>query len=232
MQSQDAAATMLFKLWPRIEANKNKIIGVTAIIAAAIVLFSFFSWWHEQNEIAASDALTQMVISIPPDAAPNQIADAYLRIAAEHSDTPAGERALLQGAAALFAEGKYADAQAYFQKFLDTHPDNEFSGQAALGVAKCLDARGKASDAVGAYQHVINDFADAQAVITAKFALAQLDEQQGNLADAARLYQEVARSDPYGLLGNEAVQYALQLRSKSSSTSPSTTPATPFNLSH
>jgi TolA-binding protein len=230
MQSQDAAATVLFKWWPWIEANKNKIIGVAAIIAVGVGLYSFFSWRHQQNEISAGQALTQTVLTFPPNAAPEQIAAAYLKIADADSDTPAGQRAWLQGAAELFVQGNYAAAQAQFQKFLDTHPDNEFSGQAALGVAKCLDAQNKLNDAAGGYQHVINDFADAQAVNAAKFSLARIDEQQRNFSDAERLYQEVAQADPYGALGAEAGQNALELRAKIPANLPST-PA-PFNLSH
>jgi tetratricopeptide (TPR) repeat protein len=84
----------------------------------------------------------------------------------------------------LFTQGKYSDAQAYFQKYLEAHPDDEFSGLAALGLAKSLEAQGKLSDAAGAFQHVIQDFPDAQAVVNAKFSLAQIYLQQQKYGDA------------------------------------------------
>ena len=249
MQSQDAADTFLIKWWPQIEANKNRIFGAAGVVAAVIVIAAFISWRHEQTQIAASVALTQASLTLAPNSDPTRLADTYLGIANQYRDTPAGERSLLQGATALFSEGKYSDAQTYFQQFLQAHPDSEFSGQAALGVAKSLEAQGKLNDAAGAYQHVIDDFPDAQAVVDAKFSLAQIDLQQHSYANAVQLFQDVAKADPYGSLGNEAEQNLFNLQSKASASptvmptaSPVVTPApahapapaspAPFTLSH
>ena len=180
MQSKDATTAFLFKLWPWIEANKKRVIIGTGISAAAIFLFSFFSWQHEQNEIAAGRALTQLAVSIPSNASADQMAGAYLKIAGDYPGTPGGRRAWLQGAAALFAAGKFADAQAQFQKYLDAHPDGDFSASAALGVAASL---------------VVN---------TAKFALARIAEQQGKFTDALNFYENITRSAPGSVLAQEA----------------------------
>lgn len=231
MEPNDAAATFFLKLWPRIEANKNRIITVAIIVLAVALIIFFISWRHQQNQMAAGDALTESLLTIPPNADPARFSQSYLAIAQDYSGTQAGERALLQGAAAMFDQGKYKDAQDYFQQYLNAHPDDEFSGLAALGVAKSLEAEGKINDAVGAYQHVINDFADEQAVNTARYALAQIDVQQGHYADAFQLFQSVSQADPYGSQGNEARQYAFELQSKLPRQSP-TAPASSFNLSH
>ena len=90
-----------------------------------------------------------MMSSIPRNATASQQADLYLKIAADYQGTSAGQRALLQGAAMLFAAGRYADAQTQFQKFLDAYPDSFFAAQAALGVATSLDAQGKTDLAAG-----------------------------------------------------------------------------------
>jgi TolA-binding protein len=230
MQSQDAADTFLIKWWPQIEANKNRIFVVAASAAAVVLIIFFISWRREQNQIAAGEALTAATLTISPNSDPGKVADTYLGIADEYHNTPAGEHSLLQGAAALFAEGKYTDAQAYFQQYVQAHPDDEFAGQAALGVAKCLEAEGKLNDAQGAYQHVIDDIPDAQAVIDAKFSLAQVDVQQHRLADAMQLFQDVAKSDPYGTLGNEAAQYVFNLRSRVPVTSEATPAASPLTM--
>ena len=229
MESQDAAATFLLKLWPQIEANKNRIATGAVIAVAVVAIISFIVWHRQQNQIAAGDALTQNLITLPPNSNPGQIANAYLGIAEDYPGTPAGARSMLEGAAALFTEGKYTDAQAYFQQFLDAHPDDEFSGDAALGVAKCLEAGGKLNDAQGAYQRVINDFPDSPAVIPAKFALAQVNVQARNYADAFRLFQEVAQAAPYSPLGSEAGQYAYELRSRIPAP-PATTPGSKLPL--
>src|ERR1700722_3205080 len=182
MQSSDATTVFLFKLWPWIEANKNKLIAGAVIIITAIFVVYYFSWQHNQKEIAAGQALTQTMVS----AAAVQ-PEAYLKIAYENPGTGAAQRALLQGAAALFESERFADAQAQFQKFLDTYPDNDLAAQATLGVAASLEAQGKLNLAAGAYQRLINT-ADAATVSAAKFALARIDEQQGKSAEALNFY--------------------------------------------
>ena len=230
MESQDAAATFFLKLWPQIEANKNKIATGAAIVVGVVAIISFSIWRHDQNQIDAGEALTQNLIAMPPNSDASQVANAYFAVAQQYPGTPAGSRSLLEGAAAQFAAGKYTDAQSYFQQFLDAHPDDEFSGDAALGVAKCLEAEGKINDAQGAYQRVINDFPTSSAVVPAKFALGQLNVQAKNYADAFRLFQEVAQAAPYSALANEAEQYAYELRSKIPAP-PSMTPGSKLPLS-
>jgi TolA-binding protein len=231
MEPQDTTATFLLKLWPQIEANKNRIITGAGIVVAIVAICSLYSWHHEQNQINAGEAFTQALLTVPLNSEPAQIASTYLGVAQDYPSTPAGSRSLLEGAAALFMEGKYTDAQSYFQQFLDAHPDDELSGEAQLGLAKCLDAEGKANEAEGAYQHVINNFPDSSAVLPAKFALARLNVMGKNYADAFRLFQEVAQANPYSPLGQEAGEYAYELRSKIPA-EPSMTPGSKLPLNH
>ena len=220
MQSQDAPAAVLFKLWPWIEANKTRVIVGAGVITVAIFLYSFVSWRGEQKEISAGQAMTGMALTLPPNASPSQWADAYFKIAGEYPDTRAGRRAALQGAAALFAANRFADAQAQFQKYLDAHPDGVFSASAALGVAASLEALGKSDSAASAYQQVLSGFSsDIVAVNTAKFALARIDGRLGKVADALNFYESIVRNNPGSPIAQEAALRAMELRTK-------TTPAT------
>ena len=220
MQPQDTPTALLFKLWPWIEANKNRVIIGTGMLIVAVFLYSFFSWQREQNEIAAGRALTQLGFSNPADAGADQLAGAYLKIAGEYPGTLAGRRAWLQGAGALFAAGKFADAQVQFQKFLDAHPDGDFSASAALGVGASLEALDKLDLAVGAYQRVVNGFSDVVAANAAKFALARIEEEQGKFTEAFSLYESIARSSPGSALAQEAMMRTVELRTKSASATP------------
>jgi predicted negative regulator of RcsB-dependent stress response len=220
MQAQDSTTLFLLKLWPWVETNRNRLIGGAVIAVFAIFIVWFAACQREAKEIATGQALTQLAL-ISGGPSP----DAYLQIAGQHPGTAAGQRALLQGAAALFEAGRYTDAQAQFQKFLDAHPDSEFSGQAALGVATSLDAQGKTDLAVGAYQRVISISSDTAAVNAAKFSLARIEESQNRLNDALVLYQDVARADPGGSLGSEATMRLMDLRSKLPAAATTPTPA-------
>ncbi|HEY3932473.1 MAG TPA: tetratricopeptide repeat protein [Verrucomicrobiae bacterium] len=232
MQAQEASTFIFFKLWPWVEANIKRIgisIGIAAVVA---VLVSFYFWQQNQKEIAAGQALTQLIVATPPNVSASELADSYLQIANTHGDTRAAQRALLRGATELFAAGRYAEAQTEFQKFLDAHPDSQFSGQAALGVAASLEAQGKMDLAADAYQKVVNGFTDPLAADNAKFALGRIYEAQGKTSDARNFYEEVARANPNNSLGSEAALRAMELKTKLSSTSSSAVPSTSFNLSH
>jgi TolA-binding protein len=232
MQAQEASTFVFFKLWPWVEANIKRIgIGI-GIAAAAAFLISFYFWEQNQKEIAAGQALTQLIVASPSNVNASELADSYLQIANTHPGTLAAQRALLQGATELFAASQYADAQTEFQKFLDAHPDSQFSSQAALGIAVCFEAQGKMDLAVGAYQRVINGFSDPLAADSAKFALARIYESQGKMSDALNFYEEVAHANPNNSLGSEAALRTMELKTKLPSTSSSTIPSTSFNLSH
>jgi predicted negative regulator of RcsB-dependent stress response len=222
MQPQDAPTAYLFKLWPWIEANKNRLIISVGIAATAIFLFSFFSWRGGQREIEAGRALTQLTFYSPPNSSPSQLANSYLKIANEYPGTLAGRRAWLQGAAVLFAAGQFADAQTQFGKFLEAHPDGAFSALAALGVAASLEAQGRSDSAIGAYQKVINGFSDLTAANAAKFALARIDEQQGKYADAFNFYEDIARANPGTPLATEAGLCTVELKARLASAKPAT----------
>ena len=226
MQVQDSTTLFLLKLWPWVEANKNRLIAGGAIAVLAIFIVWFAVCQHESKEITAGQALTQVALS-----GAGASADAYLKVATQHHGTVAGQRALLQGATALFDAGKFPDAQAQFQNFLDANPDGEFSGQAALGVAARLDAQGKTDLAVSAYQRAISSPSDATVVSAAKFGLARIEESQSRLNDALVLYQAVASANPNGSLGSEAAMRLMELRSKLPVAKSVTAPVAPLKSS-
>lgn len=214
MESQDTVAIFFHKLWPKIEANQNRIATTAAIIAVVVIGISFYSWHSGQTQVDAGDALTQALVSLPATADATTIANAYLNVSTQYPNTAAGQRGLIQGAGALFLAGKYDQAQTYFQQYVSAHPDGPFAGAAGLGVAKCLEAQSKYDQAAGAYQHVIDNSADAQSVIASKFSLGRLDVRAKNYAEAMRLFQDVMQEDPYGALGNEAGQLAYEIKPK------------------
>ncbi|MDD5141770.1 MAG: tetratricopeptide repeat protein [Verrucomicrobiales bacterium] len=230
MQTQELTATdQLFKLWAWVEDNQKRI-GYAAGAAAILVFFYFYySYSQNQKEITAGQALSKVIVA----SGTSQQADAYLKVAGEYPGTVAGQRALLEGAAALFTTGKFAGAQVQFQKFLDTYPDNLFTPQALLGVAASLDAQGKTDLAIGAYQKAAGQGSNNSVTAGAKFAIARIYDAQGKTAEAAKLYEEVARAYPNSSLSNEAGLRAMELKMKLPATAAKPAPATaPFNLSH
>jgi predicted negative regulator of RcsB-dependent stress response len=231
MQTQDLTASdYLFKLWPWIEANLKRIAYVAGAVAILVFAFSYYSYSQKQKEITAGQALSQVIVM----SGGSQQADAYLKIAADYPGTVAGQRALLEGAAALFTTGKFPEAQAQFQKFLDAYPDNFFTPQASLGVAASLEAQGKTDLAISAYQRAAGQGASMSVTAGAKFAIARIYDAQGKAAEAAKLYEEVARANPNSSMGNEAGIRAMELKTKmpATPTAKPAAPAAPFTLTH
>jgi predicted negative regulator of RcsB-dependent stress response len=176
MQTQDAPAEFLIKLWPWLEAKRNLLIGIAVALLAAWGIYFFVTTQAEQKEVAAGQALTQLLTTPPASATgAGQLADAFARLAAQYPGTAAAQRAQLQAASAFFTAGRYADAQAQFQKFIDANAAGPLAATAQLGVAASLEAQGK-PEAVAAYQRVVSVFPASPAESSAKAALARLQK--------------------------------------------------------
>ena len=90
MQPQETTTDYFFKLWPWIEANKNRFIFGAVIIVIAGFLIAFYLWRQDQRELAAGQALTEAVVSAPQNANASQLADSYSKIAADFPGTRGG----------------------------------------------------------------------------------------------------------------------------------------------
>ena len=75
-----------YKLWPWVEANKNRLIGVGVIVVIAGFFIAFYFWQQNQKELAAGQALTEVLVSTSPNADASQLAGSYSKVAA---DSPA-----------------------------------------------------------------------------------------------------------------------------------------------
>jgi TolA-binding protein len=210
MQTQDAPTEFLFKLWPWLEANKNRLIGALAAIIVVAGVWFFISSQREQREVDAGEALTWLMVN--PNANGN-LPDAFANLAAKYAGTAAGQRAQLQAGAALFNAGKYADAQAQFQKYLDAGSSAPLAAAAQLGVAACLEAQNK-PEAASAYQKITTLYAGSTSVPPAEFALGRIAEQQNKLSEAVSHYENVARAGSGGSMAQEAGMRAVELKTK------------------
>ncbi len=220
MQTQDAPAEIIFKLWPWLEANKNRLIAAAVGLLVLGGIYYLVTSQREQKEIKAGQALTLLLAGGAANANAGPVADQLAQLAATYSGTAAGQRAQLQAAAAQFNAGKYADAQAQFQKFLDASATGPLAATAELGVAASLEAQNKLDLAAAAYQKVASGFAGSSSVLPAEFALGRIAEQQNKLSEAMSHYDNAARASLGGTLAQEAAQRAYELKNKLAATAP------------
>jgi predicted negative regulator of RcsB-dependent stress response len=212
-QTQSTGA-IEFLAW--LEVNKKRLITGAAIALGVMTLVTCYRYFAEQKEISASEALSELRTPIPGlSRVPAPTADKFLKIAADYSDTSAGVRALILGAEAQFAEGKYVDAQVTFEKFIRDNPAHAMTPQAALGIAASLDAQGKANEALTKYQEVSRQHSTENAVVSqAKLAIGRIYEAQGKLTQAHQAFRELAdmgRAQMYNAWVEEAVYRVAQL---------------------
>ena len=195
----------ILTLWTWYEANRKAVVTVVGITAAVLLIAAFFYWRQQQNSIRASEALTDLLISGYLQRNPQATsADKLLQLSSEHAGTSASARALFQAATVLFVDGKYAEAQAQFQRFIAENGDHSFVPQAMYGVAACLEASGKADEAAKSYKNLSDRFKATGLGISAMCSLGRILESQGKHAEALPLFEEVVRNDPNGMLGGEA----------------------------
>ena len=232
MEAQDAAATYFFKAWEWVENNLRTVIIGVGILAVAAIIIYYYIWHQNELEVAASQALTQVLVSPPPNAGASELPGTYLQIANDFPGTEAGSRALMLAGATFFASDNYTEALNQFQKYLSANPNGPLAATAALGVAASFDAQGDTNAAANAYKRVISGFSNDNAAAAAKFALGRIAEQRGQLTEAEKYYEDVARNNLNSTLGSEAGLRVMQLRSKAPpTTQTSNNLSAPFNLS-
>lgn len=223
MESKVAELPLIDQVWTWFETNKKPVAVVAGIALVVGLVVWFFTWQSAQKEIAASDALSNVAVEQITSPGPRpDMATAYLNIAARYPNSSAAARGLLMGAGALFADGKFPEAQAQFEKFTREHHDSPFMGEAQLGIAACLDAEGKVDASLAAYKDLSSRHSGENVVLQAKFSLARLYETQNKPELARDLYAEVEREDRYGSKGIESGIRLEELIAKFPKLAPST----------
>lgn len=228
--TQDVPAEIIFKLWPWVEKNRNKLIGVGVLIFVAVSVYHFMSAAREENERAAGAALTQLLMTPPAGVS---AADALGQLATKYPGTAAAQRAQLQAAATDFSQAKYTDAQAIFEKFINENSSSSLLPVAQLGVGASLEAQGKLDQAGTAYQKVVSLYSTSPSYLSALCGLGRIAESQGKLKEALDRYETAYRaSGGNGTLGQEAMMRATELQPKVAAMTPkpAATTATPVKL--
>ena len=215
MSSETSENTTLIDFLAWFEVNKNRLGAVLLLIVAGSAGYMVYSNMAEGKEAEAAKAV--LALRLPMNAPTNAIppsASSFAKVAADYQGTTAAEHAVLLGAAALFNEAKYTEAQAEFQKFISMHPSSGFAGQAAFGVAASAEALGKADEAFKGYQMVVSGYGRTSVADDARMALARIHESRSQGAEALKFYDEVSRPSNNSARGTEAMQYREQLLKK------------------
>lgn len=183
--------------------RKQLILGLVGLIALWGVAYL---WRHfrAERELRANAALLEVRPKAgDPDSAPK--ASDFLKVADEHASSTAGPRARLLAAGAFFAEGRYSEAQAEFEK-VAAAGQGVLGAQAEYGIAACLDAQDKGELAVAKYQEVAAKYPGESVAGQAKLALARLYESRKQPEVALKLYDDLIRARDAGAFAQVATE--------------------------
>jgi len=194
------------------EVNKKQVVYGLGIVAVVGLGAWYYLWQQGEKKIEAGEALTKAMIM--PAGNRSAGAEALLKVVNDFPGSTAAARALLQAAGLLFQDGKYAEAQTQFQRFLREYPDSTFAYEALFGIAASLEAQGKTDDAAKAYGDLAARNPNAPVSPRAKFAQGRILESQGKLQEARDIYESLARSEQGGTTANEAAFRLEQIKAK------------------
>jgi predicted negative regulator of RcsB-dependent stress response len=210
-----------------IEIHRSRLL---AGLAGLIALFGVvYLWRHFQSEreARANTALLELrAHPNQPDSAPKP--SDFLKVAEEHASTSVAPRARLMAAGAFFAENKYSEAQAEFERVLGQTGSGTLAAQAAFGVAVSLDAQDKVDQAAAKYQEVISRFPNDSVAGQARLALARLQDARKQPEAALRLYDELLRDKEGGAFSQLAAQAREEITRRNPQLAATNAPAVPL----
>ena len=216
MEQKTAQLPTSDKLWVWFdnENNRKRALVGAAIVAIVGLVGGFYMYNQGQKEIAAGQALSKAMMT-PMMSGNTATPEAYLKVATDHPGSPAASQAVLLAAGRYYAEGKFADAQAQFQRFTRDFSGNPFTPDALMGVAASLEAQGKTEEAAQAFQSAGDRFPNSTIAPQAKFSLARIQESQGKIESARGIYEQIRQAYPMLTVANEADYRLEQLNRKS-----------------
>lgn len=191
-------AWIKFLAW--FEVHRQRVLLGLGVVIVAVTAWYFARLARERAEASAGRQLQELLAQSD---APAPAAD-FLRLAETAGRTRAGKHARLLAAERLFRDGKYAEAQAEFERALALSPDGVLAPQAAFGIAASLDAQDKLAEAEAKYREVIARHAEGSVAREARLALARLLESKDQPEQALRLYDELISEPQQGVFAMEA----------------------------
>ena len=175
-------------------ANRKKLSWVGAVILIIAAVIGFLAWHKDYAEQQANAALLAVKLpASPQEAGSSALAEAYSKVAAEHSGTTAAARALLLSGSVYFNGGQYDKARGEFDKYLRDYSDFPLTGQALVGVAASYEAQGDIKHATEKYEELVKRHAAETVLGEAKSALGRLYLAQNKPDLALRYYEELDR---------------------------------------
>lgn len=174
----------------------------------------------EARLAAAAGTAPKISVSPPPASPPEldlggeievvDVDDADLEIAPSKTPSPFPEPAtptestpisdaaqsLYDRSYTLYNEGRYAEAEAAFRSYVETHPDTELADNAQFWIGECRFAQQDFEGALEAFLQTVERYPEGNKIPDAMLKAGRSLEELGNTEDALVTYREVRRRYP------------------------------------
>ena len=226
----------LYNIYGWLHAHRKQVLAGAIAVAVIAAVAGTIMWNKSQKEAEANQELLtvpSLITVAAPGSAP--AAKALLDISQKYSGTSAGVAAQVLAAKELFLDGKYAQAQEEFSKFVADHADNPLVPQANVGIAACMEAQGKTGDAVQQYKKINTIYAGIPSIVVpVKLTLGRLSEADNKPLQAVTYYKELLNipdpNDPWVREAYERFQLLVSKHPELNPTPPEGRGATPSSL--
>ena len=96
----------------------------------------------------------------------------------------------------LFHQGRYAEAETRFRRYVEQYPHSDLADNAMFWIGECRYARGDFSSALGSFSDTVERYPDGNKVSDALLKAGKCLEALGETEQARSTYEEVVRRYP------------------------------------
>ena len=201
-------------LWER---RKKEIAAALAVVLIAVIAFGGYRFYMERRDAAAAEMMTSA-----------KTARDYQEVIAKYPDAPASAGSYLLLAAAQRTEGKFAEANATLQAFIDKNPKHQLFTTARMAIAANLESLGKPDEALATYQRIATENSGSFNAPLALFAEVPLLKAKNQIAEARHVCETLMTQHRDSFVAGEAARELRMLRgtepAPNVSVAPSATP--------
>jgi tetratricopeptide (TPR) repeat protein len=201
---EDKLVTAWFKLSDWVAQHTREILMAVGGVAAVMALIFFFNWMKSRDEQNAAEKFAQARAEYNQSnyAAAIPILE---KLVSEYGGTKSSGMATIYLANAYMQTRDYANAEKYYQRYLDDGGDDPILGvSAAFGVAATYEERGDFAKAAKLYDEAANDYDDSYRAPQLLMNAARCYKQANQVEPARRALQKLINKYPKSNLVEDA----------------------------
>lgn len=179
-----------------VKERARLFVGGAVAVIAVIMAIHYSIESKEANRLKAA-ALLGDVLMVEQGGEPTEAIRLAEELASSYAGTPAAAQGIVLLAHLYYAQGRYAEARTYYQRYLDNYePLDVLAYAAQSGLGACLEAEGQFLAAAEHYEALAAQQAGTIHEAMARMEAARIYGLAGERDKQQALLQEVSRAFP------------------------------------